>query len=101
MIKSEQEKLATEMSYDKYDFRSDTKDYQVIFNKGLSEKVVRDISKIKNEPEWMLQIRLNGLKSFLEKPMPQWGANLNDINFDNIIYYMRSSDASNKLYCQN
>ncbi len=98
MIKSEQEKFATEMSYDKYDFRSDTKDYQVIFDRGLNEKVVRDISKIKNEPEWMTEIRLKGLKSFFEKPMPQWGANLNDINFDNIIYYMRSSDANNKSW---
>lgn len=94
MIKTEQQKAIAEMSYDKYDFNYDTKDYEVIFDRGLNEDVVRKISKIKNEPEWMTAIRIKGYKSFMEKPMPQWGANLNDINFDNIIYYMRSSKAN-------
>ena len=85
MIKSEKERLATEMSYDKYNFRYDTKDYKVIFNRGLNEDVVKEISRIKQEPEWMTEFRLKGLKAFQEKPMPQWGANLNEINFDNII----------------
>ncbi|MEK6974381.1 MAG: Fe-S cluster assembly protein SufB [Nanoarchaeota archaeon] len=93
MIKSEKERLATEMSYDKYNFRYDTKDYKVIFNRGLNEDVVKEISRIKQEPEWMTEFRLKGLKAFQEKPMPQWGANLNEINFDNIIYYMKPSDS--------
>ncbi|MBI2671129.1 Fe-S cluster assembly protein SufB [Candidatus Woesearchaeota archaeon] len=96
MIKTEKERQATEMSYDKYDFRYDTNDYQIIFNRGLNKDVVKEISRIKNEPEWMTEFRLKGLKSFFEKPMPQWGANLNDINFDNIIYYMKPSDTNKK-----
>ncbi len=98
MIKSEQEKKLTEMSYDKYDFSYDTKDYEIILDKGLSEDTVKQISKIKNEPEWMTQIRLKGLKAFQEKVMPTWGADLSEINFDNIIYYMRSSKANQKSW---
>ena len=52
--------------------------------RGLSEEVVRDISARKNEPEWMLEMRLKGLKYFGRKPLPTWGADLSDIDFDNI-----------------
>src|SRR3979490_1434432 len=52
--------------------------------RGLSEEVVRDISARKNEPEWMLDLRLKGLKYFGRKPMPAWGADLSGIDFDNI-----------------
>src|SRR5215475_8729570 len=54
--------------------------------RGLSEEVVRDISARKNEPEWMLDLRLKGLKYFGRKPMPAWGADLGGIDFDNIKY---------------
>src|SRR5207302_1597083 len=60
--------------------------------RGLSEEVVRDISAKKNEPEWMLKLRLKGLKLFAKKPMPTWGANLSDIDFDNIKYFVRSTE---------
>ena len=53
--------------------------------RGLSEEVVRDISARKNEPEWMLDMRLKGLKYFGRKPLPIWGADLSDIDFDNIM----------------
>jgi Fe-S cluster assembly protein SufB len=52
--------------------------------RGLSEDVVRDISAKKDEPEWMLEMRLKGLKLFHRKPMPTWGAELETIDFDNI-----------------
>ncbi len=61
-------------------------------NNGLNESVIRKISEIKKEPQWMLDIRLNALKIFFAKAMPQWGGNLNDINFDNVTYYLKSSD---------
>src|SRR5580704_9664342 len=54
--------------------------------RGLSEEVVRDISARKNEPEWMLDLRLKGLKYYGRKPLPTWGADLSDIDFDNIKY---------------
>jgi len=59
--------------------------------RGLNELVVRDISERKNEPEWMLDLRLKGLKLFHRKPMPTWGAEL-DIDFDNIKYFVRSTE---------
>lgn len=60
--------------------------------RGLSEAVVRDISAKKNEPEWMLQIRLKALRTFDKKPMPTWGSNLEGIDFDNIKYFVRSTE---------
>src|ERR1700726_1654166 len=60
--------------------------------RGLSEEVVRDISALKGEPEWMLDLRLKGLKLFRRKPMPDWGADLSGIDFDNIKYFVRSTE---------
>jgi Fe-S cluster assembly protein SufB len=60
--------------------------------RGLSEAVVRDISAKKNEPEWMLKMRLKGLKLFAKKPMPTWGSDLSGIDFDNIKYFVRSTE---------
>lgn len=60
--------------------------------RGLSEAVVRDISAKKNEPEWMLQTRLKALRIFGRKPMPTWGSNLDGIDFDNIKYFVRSTE---------
>ncbi len=86
--KKAKERALTQMDYAKYDFRSDTKKYEVILNKGLNEETVRTISKLKNEPEWMLEIRLKALKAFRDRPLPKWGPDLSAIDFDNIIYYM-------------
>ncbi|TEA42877.1 Fe-S cluster assembly protein SufB, partial [Rothia aeria] len=60
--------------------------------RGLDEAVVRDISMKKNEPEWMLNMRLKALKFFERKPMPTWGADLSEIDFDNIKYFVRSTE---------
>ena len=60
--------------------------------RGLSEEVVRDMSAKKNEPEWMLEMRLKGLKLFERKPMPTWGSDLSGIDFDNIKYFVRSTE---------
>src|SRR6185437_12336088 len=60
--------------------------------RGLSDQVVRDISALKNEPEWMLQRRLKALQLFQRKPMPTWGADLSEIDFDNIKYFVRSTE---------
>ena len=60
--------------------------------RGLSEAVVRDISERKNEPEWMLDQRLKALRLFGKKPMPHWGADLSDIDFDNIKYFVKSTE---------
>lgn len=60
--------------------------------RGLSEDVVRNISGLKNEPEWMLDLRLKGLRLFGKKPMPSWGSDLSGIDFDNIKYFVRSTE---------
>ena len=60
--------------------------------RGLSEEVVRGISGLKNEPAWMLEQRLKALRLFGRKPMPHWGADLSEIDFDNIKYFVRSTE---------
>src|SRR5689334_23513469 len=60
--------------------------------RGLNEDVVRDISGKKHEPQWMLDLRLKGLRLFGRKPMPAWGADLSTIDFDNIKYFVRSTE---------
>lgn len=62
-------------------------------DKGLSRRVVEQISEIKNEPEWMREFRLRALQLFEAKPMPLWaGGQLDGINFDNIYYYVRAAE---------
>jgi Fe-S cluster assembly protein SufB len=60
--------------------------------RGLNTAVVEDISAKKNEPEWMLAQRLKALSIFEKKPMPNWGSNLDGIDFDNIKYFVRSTE---------
>jgi len=59
--------------------------------KGINEEVVRQISALKNEPEWMTDIRVKSYQIFLEKQMPEWGADLSAINFDEITYFARAT----------
>jgi len=78
---------------EKYGFKDPEK---AVFKteQGLSEEIVRKISKEKGEPEWMLNRRLQALTIFQNKPMPKWGGNLSQIDFDKYTYYFRSSDKS-------
>ncbi|MFP5369445.1 MAG: Fe-S cluster assembly protein SufB, partial [Actinomycetes bacterium] len=61
--------------------------------RGIDEDVVRDISNRKGEPEWMLERRLKALKLFGRKPMPDWGSDLSGIDFQNIKYFVKSTEA--------
>jgi len=63
-----------------------------IAQRGLSDAVVRGISGIKDEPDWMLQRRLSALEIFGKKPLPAWGPDLSAIDFDEIKYYVRPVD---------
>jgi Fe-S cluster assembly protein SufB len=77
----------------KYKFGwSDADDAGALARRGLSEDVVRNISALKSEPEWMLDLRLKGLRLFGKKPMPSWGSDLSGIDFDNIKYFVRSTE---------
>ena len=66
--------------------------------KGLNEDIVKLISEKNNEPEWMTEIRIKAYRHFMERKMPDWGncSELNNINFDNVTYFLRSSDATEK-----
>ncbi|MBP8000582.1 MAG: Fe-S cluster assembly protein SufB [Chloroflexi bacterium] len=75
----------------KYGF-ADKEDYVFKAEKGLTEQVIRDMSGRKNEPAWMLDIRLKAYQHFLERPMPTWGGDLSGIDFENIYYYIKPSD---------
>ena len=75
----------------KYGFHDDVKPVFTT-GKGLSEEVVREISKAKDEPEWMLDFRLKSLEAFNKMEMQDWGADLSDIDFDDIIYYQKPTD---------
>ena len=66
--------------------------------RGLNEDVVRDISGKKDEPEWMRDLRLKALKYFERKPMPAWGPDLSGIDFDNIKYFVRSTEGQAKTW---
>ncbi|MDO5034381.1 MAG: Fe-S cluster assembly protein SufB [Actinomycetaceae bacterium] len=70
----------------------DTDVYGADVERGLTESLVRHISSIKGEPEWMLERRLKGFKAWERKPVPKWGPNLDDIDFDSFKYYVRPSD---------
>jgi Fe-S cluster assembly protein SufB len=77
----------------RYDFGWHDKDTAgATARRGLNEDVVRDISAKKNEPSWMLDLRLKGLRLFEKKPMPSWGSDLTGIDFDNIKYFVRSTE---------
>lgn len=60
--------------------------------KGLNEEVVRTISKIKKEPEWMLELRLKAYHSFVEQKNPKWGPDLSQIDFNDYTYYIKPSE---------
>jgi len=91
--------MATEnldMDYSKYDFKDSTEMYVHLSKKGLTKDTVREISQLKDEPEWMLNFRLRAYDVFMKKPMPQWGGDLNKIDFQNIYYYAKASEKTEK-----
>ena len=91
--------MATEnidMDYSKYDFKDSTEMYVHLSKKGLTKDTVREISKLKDEPDWMLDFRLRSYDVFMKKPMPQWGGDLNKIDFQNIYYYAKASEKTEK-----
>lgn len=81
----------------KYGFRD--KDVSVFrTERGLTREVVEEISKIKNEPKWMLEFRLKALDQFYKMPMPQWGGDLSDLDFDEITYYVKPSERTQRSW---
>ncbi len=86
-----------EKDYSRYGFHDEVK-YVFETEKGLTEKVVKTISEIKGEPEWMTVFRLKALKAFNSKPMPGWGPNLGELDFSKIVYYRKPSEKQAKRW---
>ncbi len=85
--------MTTELSFDysKYNFRDEV-EYKHIFQPGISERVVEEISRIKDEPEWMTELRLKAYRYFVERSMPSWGVDLSSLDFGKIRYYVSPTD---------
>jgi Fe-S cluster assembly protein SufB len=66
--------------------------------KGLNPQVVDEISGIKGEPDWMRKFRLKALRHFEGRPMPWWGADLSEIDFQNIYYYLKPTEGQAKTW---
>ncbi len=82
-----------EMDLSEYQYGFHDEEAPVIkIDRGLSEDVIRQISGHKNEPQWMLDYRLEAYKIFRSKPMPNWGADLSGIDFENIFYYLKPAE---------
>jgi Fe-S cluster assembly protein SufB len=76
----------------------DQEDYVYKSERGLDRAKVEQISKMKSEPEWMLDFRLKAYEHYLERPMPTWGGDLSEIDFDNIYYYIRPAEKQGKTW---
>ncbi|MFK7695984.1 Fe-S cluster assembly protein SufB [Paenibacillus sp. HJGM_3] len=90
-------KQMPEMEDYKYGFRDE---HQNIFRseKGLTAEIVAEISRMKNEPQWMLDFRLKSLEIFNNTPMPRWGGNMDDLDFNDITYYVKPSEKQGKTW---
>ena len=83
---------ATEIGVDLSRYKlgwSDEEDYAYKPKKGLDDDMIRSMSSMKDEPEWMLDFRLKSHQRFTHRPMPTWGGDLDGIDFDNIYYYIK------------
>ncbi|WP_337019528.1 Fe-S cluster assembly protein SufB [Oceanobacillus massiliensis] len=90
-------KKMPEMEEYKYGFHD--KDVSIFrTERGLTRRVVEEISKMKEEPQWMLDYRLKALEHFYERPMPQWGGDLSGLDFDEIVYYVKPSEKQGKTW---
>ncbi|MBN1170295.1 Fe-S cluster assembly protein SufB [Candidatus Micrarchaeota archaeon] len=84
-------------SYKKYQ-KSDDIRYKLITKKGLDKNIVKTISEIKEEPEWMAALRLKAYEVFMKKPMPKWGPDLSSIDFDDLHYYASPVDGKTDVW---
>ena len=75
--------------------RADPQLYAKQFEKGLNKKFVQQLSLSKNEPKWLLEIRLRALEHFQKLPLPSWGPDLSKLDFKNIRYFASASEQKN------
>jgi len=95
---SDDTKILEDIGEYKYGFHDRDDNYTFKSEKGLSRAVVENISRMKGEPEWMLEFRLKALEHFLQRPMPNWGPSLKELNFDEIYFYVKPTEKSEKSW---
>lgn len=81
-----------------YGFHYGTDDYVFRGRKGIDREVILQLSAMKREPVWMRDFRLEALDLFFQKPMPNWGGNLHELDFQDIFYYVKASDKQEKSW---
>ncbi|MBM3661667.1 MAG: Fe-S cluster assembly protein SufB [Actinobacteria bacterium] len=85
--------MSVDLDLSKYSLGwSDAEDYVFKPKKGLDEAIVREMSWMKGEPDWMLDFRLKSLRAFDRRPMPNWGGDTSEIYFDDIYYYIKPTE---------
>jgi Fe-S cluster assembly protein SufB len=72
--------------------------YHFKSRRGLDREIVEEISWMKSEPQWMRDYRLRSLKIFEKRPLPQWGGNLNDLDFQNMFYFIKSTEKQGRTW---
>jgi len=81
-----------------YGFHDPTDKYVFTGQKGLNAEIVAQISEMKNEPAWMRDFRLKSYEIFEQKPTPQWGGNLSELNYQDIHYFVRASEGQGRTW---
>ena len=94
---SKDEKLIESIGEYQYGFK-DPEVHVFKSRKGLDEDIVRQISEMKNEPEWMLKFRLKALAHFEGRPTPTWGPDLSTLDLDDIFYYVKPTEEEGKSW---
>jgi len=93
MTYTDERKLVENLDHlDQYDFKDTDKHYIFRTQKGLNEDVIRQISAMKGEPDWMLDFRLKAYRHFMKRPMPNWGADLSGLDLNDIYFYVRPTE---------
>jgi Fe-S cluster assembly protein SufB len=92
------EKLLEDIGQYKYGFHDSEENYIFKAERGLSREVVEQISKMKDEPQWMLDFRLKAYEHFRSRPMPTWGPDLSGLDLENIFYYVKPTQGSEKSW---
>ena len=90
--KQQQEQVAQDLSQYKFGWADRDDQYSFTSQKGLTRGTVEEISALKDEPEWMRDLRLRAYEAFLRRPMPNWGSDLSGIDFDQIFYFVRATE---------
>src|SRR3954470_14470176 len=83
---------------EKFGFHDPETGYAYKAPKGLSRELIAAISEYKNEPQWMRDFRLKAYEHYESRPTPQWGGDLNQIDFEDIHYFVRASEKSERSW---